>query len=88
LFGRDFRFGAIFPYCRHDKKLSSLPALESAPFEKALLLSHNLAAAGGASGSPIFNANGEGWACSRRATSCWNRTQGGGPGPARRRINC
>jgi hypothetical protein len=33
--------------------------LSKAPFEKSLLLSHNLAAAGGASGSPIFNANGE-----------------------------
>jgi S1-C subfamily serine protease len=30
--------------------------LGKAPFEKALLLSHNLAAAGGASGSPVFNA--------------------------------
>ena len=33
--------------------------LSKAPFEKSLLLSHNLAAAGGASGSPIFNAKGE-----------------------------
>lgn len=33
--------------------------LSQAPFEKTLLLSHNLAAAGGASGSPIFNARGE-----------------------------
>jgi hypothetical protein len=32
--------------------------LSKAPFEKSLLLSHNLAAAGGASGSPIFNAQG------------------------------
>lgn len=33
--------------------------LSKAPFEKSLLLSHNLAAAGGASGSPIFNAAGQ-----------------------------
>ena len=33
--------------------------LSKATFEKTLLLSHNLAAAGGASGSPIFNAVGE-----------------------------
>ncbi len=33
--------------------------LSKAPFEKALLLSHNLAAAGGASGSPIFNQAGQ-----------------------------
>ena len=33
--------------------------LSKAPVEKALLLSHNLAAAGGSSGSPVFNASGE-----------------------------
>jgi S1-C subfamily serine protease len=33
--------------------------LAKAPFEKSLLLSHNLGAAGGSSGSPIFNAQGE-----------------------------
>jgi hypothetical protein len=33
--------------------------LSKAPVEKALLLSHNLAAAGGASGSPVFNASGQ-----------------------------
>ncbi len=33
--------------------------LSKAPFEQALLLAHNLAATGGASGSPIFNASGE-----------------------------
>jgi hypothetical protein len=33
--------------------------LAQAPFEKRLLVQHNLGAAGGASGSPIFNANGE-----------------------------
>lgn len=33
--------------------------LAKAPFEKSLLLSHNLAAVGGASGSPIFNGAGE-----------------------------
>ncbi|HOS76375.1 MAG TPA: serine protease, partial [Verrucomicrobiota bacterium] len=33
--------------------------LAKAPFEKSLLLAHNLAATGGASGSPIFNADGE-----------------------------
>jgi S1-C subfamily serine protease len=33
--------------------------LSKAPFDKALLLAHNLAATGGASGSPIFNASGE-----------------------------
>lgn len=33
--------------------------LSKAPFEKSLLLSHNLAAAGGASGSPLFNTKGQ-----------------------------
>ena len=33
--------------------------LSKADFDKALLVQHNLAATGGASGSPIFNANGE-----------------------------
>ena len=33
--------------------------LSKVPFEQSLLLSHNLAAAGGSSGSPIFNARGE-----------------------------
>ena len=33
--------------------------LAKAPYEKSLLLAHNLAAAGGSSGSPIFNAAGE-----------------------------
>ena len=33
--------------------------LSKAPFAKALLLAHNLAATGGASGSPVFNAAGE-----------------------------
>jgi hypothetical protein len=33
--------------------------LAKAPFEKRLLIQHNLAAAGGASGSPVFNADGE-----------------------------
>jgi len=33
--------------------------LSKAPFESAFLLSHNLAATGGSSGSPIFNTSGE-----------------------------
>ena len=33
--------------------------LAKAPFEKRLLIQHNLAAAGGSSGSPVFNADGE-----------------------------
>jgi S1-C subfamily serine protease len=33
--------------------------ISKAPYEKSLLLAHNLGATGGASGSPIFNNSGE-----------------------------
>lgn len=33
--------------------------LSKAPFEKSLLISHNLSATGGASGSPVFNSKGQ-----------------------------